>query len=85
MKGGWQFSRDLQKFFGNTQDGAPLLYKHYKKSDFAFCIGPEKGFSKKETALLEQKGYEGITLNKNILRTETAALTGLAILSHMHQ
>ncbi len=42
-------------------------------------IGPEGGLSDAEVALARSKGFQGIRLGPRILRTETAALTALAI------
>ena len=42
-------------------------------------IGPEGGFDKKEVALAEEKGAKIISLGKRILRTETAAITSVAM------
>lgn len=42
-------------------------------------IGPEGGFSKKEIEYAENEGIKTITLGRRILRTETAAITLLAV------
>ena len=44
-------------------------------------IGPEGGFEYAEVELAESRGLRQISLGKRILRTETAGLTALAILS----
>lgn len=41
-------------------------------------IGSEGGFSKEEVALLEEKGYQRVSLGARILRAETAALSVLS-------
>ena len=47
----------------------------------AFLVGPEGGFSPRELALLrDHPNTQGVTLNANILRAETAALVGLGYL-----
>lgn len=43
-------------------------------------IGPEGGWSKEETALVEQAGIQPITLGPHILRAETAAIAAISIL-----
>ncbi len=47
----------------------------------AVFIGPEGGFSDQEIAMAEEKGAETITLGHRILRTETAGLFMLSLLS----
>lgn len=45
-----------------------------------FFVGPESGFTPTEAQSLRKLGAVGIKLHENILRTETAALTGLALI-----
>ena len=48
---------------------------------YAFLVGPEGGFSPHEFSLLRaHASCQGVTLNPNILRAETAALAGVAYL-----
>lgn len=49
--------------------------------DMVIFIGPEGGFSNAETALLKANGAMGVSVNKNVLRIETAAVAFCAILS----
>ncbi len=49
----------------------------------AVFIGPEGGFAPEEVALAKENGAEVITLGRRILRTETAAITALSILSYV--
>lgn len=62
-------------FFGSLEgnQGFPK-----EKESILFASGPEKGFSQKERSLLEKKG-EGILINPNILRAETAPIAITAI------
>lgn len=73
-------------FFGDTSPSAPTLssaWQNASSSKSAFiCIGPESGFTQEETALLLQLGAQGVKLHSNILRTDTAAITALSIISH---
>lgn len=46
----------------------------------AFVVGPEGGFSPGEVAALRQRGAIGLSLGPYILRTETAAIAGTALL-----
>jgi 16S rRNA (uracil1498-N3)-methyltransferase len=43
-------------------------------------IGPEGGFSKDEAASAKDKGFHLVSLGRNILRTETAALAALSMI-----
>jgi 16S rRNA (uracil1498-N3)-methyltransferase len=48
------------------------------KPKLLLIVGPEGGFSEKEAAEAEAAGCRPVTLGKRILRTETAAMVGLA-------
>ncbi len=72
----WQ--RPPCAYFGDINPKAPKLKDTFKPSqEIIFFIGPEKGFSASEEIILE-KLATGISLHKNILRTETAAICALA-------
>jgi 16S rRNA (uracil1498-N3)-methyltransferase len=43
-------------------------------------VGPEGGFSDTERAQCRESGFEAVSLGPRILRTETAALAGIAVL-----
>jgi 16S rRNA (uracil1498-N3)-methyltransferase len=45
-------------------------------------IGPEGGFSKDEAASARDKGFHLVSLGRNILRTETAALAALSMIGY---
>ncbi len=45
-------------------------------------IGPEGGFSQDEAALAKAKGFYLVSLGRNILRTETAALAVLSMIGY---
>ena len=69
--------------YENEEDGSlqKALQSFTGRRIFIF-IGPEGGFSKEEiTHLRAEQGVE-ITLGKNILRAETAAITALAIVQY---
>jgi 16S rRNA (uracil1498-N3)-methyltransferase len=52
----------------------------YQHQGFRLLIGPEGGLSEKEMYYAEESGYQSVSMGPRILRTETAALTSLAIL-----
>jgi len=83
----WQ-TFPIPAFFGDVEPEAPLLediWKHHFEAEAyeaLMCIGPESGFNDEEIALLKKFGAEGVSLHRNILRTDTAAIASLALLSH---
>ncbi|MFQ6069696.1 MAG: RsmE family RNA methyltransferase [Candidatus Aminicenantales bacterium] len=58
--------------------------KRYRKppSSVLILIGPEGGWTDKEAELILGHGFEEVNLGKNTLRSETAALCSLALISH---
>lgn len=72
-------------FFGDVNPDAPPFLSAWKKSKpsgkTGFCIGPESGFTEEEIGLLKKMGAEGVKLNANILRTDTAAIACLVLVS----
>lgn len=77
---------DYPIFFGDTDPQAPILFeklKPFPSKGLIFFIGPESGFSSKETEILKKMGGQGVKLHPNILRTDTAALASLALISHL--
>ncbi len=59
-----------------------VLEKHKNLKKIAVIIGPEGGFSEEEISLLDLPNVEKVTLGPRILRTETAGLATLAMLSY---
>jgi 16S rRNA (uracil1498-N3)-methyltransferase len=70
-------------FFGSLSPEAKSIEFFSKKAteQLAILIGPEAGLSPEEEEALLKLGALPITLNKNILRCETAAVAGLAVLA----
>jgi len=54
----------------------------WKEQSMALAIGPEGGWTEKERAVMNAAGWSAMSLGGNILRAETAALAGLAIVAH---
>ncbi|HRD56378.1 MAG TPA: RsmE family RNA methyltransferase [Parachlamydiaceae bacterium] len=71
-------------FFGDTEKNAPLFSPEEIRKDkgILIFIGPESGFSKKEEEKLKSLKAKGVKLNPYILRTDTAAITALALIAH---
>ena len=62
-------------------EGVAMLHKQQQPQDCAtLLIGPEGGFSENEAQLAQQIGFTPIRLGARTLRTETAALAGIAAL-----
>lgn len=53
----------------------------YPEARVALVVGPEGGLTAEEVASLEAIGATAVTLGPNILRTETAALVALALVT----
>ena len=49
-------------------------------SELILAIGPEGGFSERDSHLLQTAGFHGVTLGPRILRTETAGIAVIAAL-----
>lgn len=73
-------------FFGDTGPHAEPFsvswQKLGKKNEAIFCIGPESGFAPEEIDYLQQLNALGVKLHPNILRTDTAAIAAITLLSH---
>jgi len=71
--------QDRKILYGDTRFDAPRLRELNLSGPIVFLTGPEKGFSQREKNLLVERG-EGVQLNQNILRAETAPIAALSIL-----
>lgn len=75
----------LPAFFGSLAEDAPSFssawHKARPKQGAIFFVGPEAGFSEHEKSLLQQWGAVGVKLHCNILRTDTAPLVALTLMS----
>lgn len=75
----------LDLYYGDVVPDALSLTSVLKERDFSkgliFIIGPEKGFSKNEAMALKNLGALGVSLHRNILRTDTAPLCALSQIS----
>lgn len=74
---------DKTLLFGDVNKEATPLIKLDLKEGVVFFVGPEKGFSKNEEMKLRSFDAKGVSLSPHILRTETAPLAALAIISQM--
>ncbi len=71
-----EYKKEMLKYIAWVSDAHDTLLKdHYQKDrDVTILIGPEGDFSKSEIDLALSKNFSPISLGKNRLRTETAAL-----------
>ena len=82
--------KDYDKFllFYEAEDGNTLkaeIQKLFKQNPqkIAIMVGPEGGFEKGEIDKLKNAGATIVGLGSRILRTETAAIAGVAVLSQL--
>jgi 16S rRNA (uracil1498-N3)-methyltransferase len=52
------------------------------EKDIAVMIGPEGGFSKEEVDSAVKRGFISVSLGRNVLKVETAAVTILSIIQY---
>lgn len=69
------------KYYGAVPEESVHLESIVKKGEVSLWIGPEGGFSPKETNALKTAGAQGITVGRWILRVETALVSLLGILN----
>lgn len=74
-------------FFGDVNPEALPFLRTWqqlleKPAPFIFFVGPESGFTDDEHLLLRKMGAQGVKLHENILRTDTAALMAMSLLSY---
>ena len=87
--------RDLKKLIKESQATLKLLLSENRGKYFReiltrkspppsimILIGPEGGWTREEEEFILDNGFEAVSLGKNILRTETAAICALALISH---
>lgn len=60
-----------------------LLSKRY--DSITLVVGPEGGFEEREVNYLLENGFEVVSLGKRILRSETAPLFLLSVISYMYE
>ena len=73
---------DTDIFFGDLNSPS-IKIKINNKHPICILIGPEGDFSEKERiSILNSKNFIPININKNILRSETAAISMISIISY---
>ena len=74
-------ANSLAGIFGDVEDNQNLIEN--LGQDVAFFVGPEGGFSEKELTLMRENSFAGLNLGPYILRLETAAICGVAVIRKM--
>jgi 16S rRNA (uracil1498-N3)-methyltransferase len=73
---------DCLKLIPHEQIASPSLLQvraMHRHRSFQICIGPEGGFTEGEVGQAEDAGYHAVSLGPYRLRTETAAVTAVAL------
>lgn len=80
------------KFFLNEEGGKPLREflvpadpgknLNFPPPSLIILIGPEGGWTEKEREDIVDHGFEAVSLGRQILRAETAAISSLAMINH---
>lgn len=83
----WKKPTQGRLFYGDTNPDALPFEKVWKEGrtdlfPLMFVVGPESGLSHDEEEKLKSLGAFGVKIHPNILRTDTAALAALALVSH---
>lgn len=80
---------DYPLFFGAFHENIPSFFTAWKQiapqKGALFVVGPESGLTEKEEHALKTLRGKGVSLHANILRTDTAPLAALTLMSHFHQ
>jgi 16S rRNA (uracil1498-N3)-methyltransferase len=77
-----------RRFFLSENGGVPLREMVARDleaglpASAVLAVGPEGGWSGEEERMLARRGYDAVTLGRYVLRAETAAVCGLAVLTH---
>ncbi|WOV91828.1 MAG: 16S rRNA (uracil(1498)-N(3))-methyltransferase [Candidatus Zeuxoniibacter abyssi] len=72
-----------QKILLSPRGEKPLAAVFRRNTDATLLVGPESGLSQKEETLAQEAGFVAVHLGSRTLRTETAALTALAIIGSL--
>lgn len=83
----WEKFTKMSAFFGDLDPKAPLFEIDWNMRSetsypIVFVTGPEGGFSEQEIQSLKDKGAHGVKLHNNILRTDTASVMAVSLMSH---
>ena len=71
---------EIRGFFGAIRSAAAPAAVDGTAQEFAWLVGPEGGFTPAEESAMHAAGVRGLNLGPYVLRLETAAVCGLAVL-----
>lgn len=73
-------------FFGDLTPNTPRFIDAYgtPEKGVIFAVGPESGWSQEEQGSLKKLKGKAVSLSSNILRTDTAPLAALSLISQLH-
>jgi len=81
--------KDVQTVYIVLTEAAPgsssvfsILGSFTETERVVLAVGCEGGFSKKEMEMLDEAGFKHLHFNTNVLRAETAALYGIAVIQN---
>ncbi|HOJ45315.1 MAG TPA: RsmE family RNA methyltransferase [Bacilli bacterium] len=82
----WQFEFDKKLIASEYEVGKqPVDVCLNAFKNIAILVGPEGGFDKTEIESAIANGYQPISLGRNILRSETAAIAALAMIGYIKE
>ena len=64
------------------QEGIKAVLRNHRAKSIGLFVGPEGGFSDEEVRKAIENGCIPVTFGPNILRTETAAIVSVAIVTY---
>ena len=79
---GWDKYTKIIPWEGEKENNLKAMLRPDKSSGCIALIGPEGGFSDSEVVEAQQAGFSPVTLGPRILRTETAAMSIVAIIQY---
>ncbi|MEZ5315681.1 MAG: RsmE family RNA methyltransferase [Chlamydiales bacterium] len=74
----------LPAYFGDLSENTPFVLLAKAKKNICLFIGPEAGFTSEEKKSLQSLGVIGVRFHPWILRTDTAALVALSLITASH-
>jgi len=80
-----EITSDCELSFVLWEKGGKTLkdYESYMANSVSFLVGPEGGLDRSEIDILKDKGFKPVYLGKRILRAETAAVAGMALVQYI--
>lgn len=72
---------DALRLVAWARGGQPIGERRPTGDELWIAVGPEGGFSTRELAAFDEAGWARVTLGRNVLRVDTAALAALAQLA----